>query len=75
MVNFKGEASAAFAARSQEVEAEDLRHAQAIHQIQKQYEADMQKIYEKCVAINGKHVDDGGMFFASCTNCGYTDAY
>lgn len=73
MTSFRDEASAVFAARSKEIEAEDLRHAQAIHAIQKQYEADLQVIHNKCIAVNGKHIDDGGMFYATCANCGHTD--
>lgn len=75
MVSFRDEASAVYSAYSKEMEAEDLRHAQAMHDIQRRYEAEAQKIYDKCVAVNGRHIDDGGMFYASCANCGYTDGY
>ena len=32
-------------------------------------------LYAKCIEVNGSHVDDGGMFIATCKYCGFSDDY
>lgn len=56
-------------------EAERDRHKAEMERLKSEESKAIAEIEARCLATNGKHVDDGGMFFASCANCGFSDDF
>lgn len=43
--------------------------------LQTQEYDEIRVVESKCLEVNGSHVDDGGMFYATCANCGFCDDF
>lgn len=56
-------------------DAEEDRHKAEMNRLKSEESKAVAEIEARCLATNGKHVDDGGMFFASCANCGFSDDF
>ena len=51
-------------------EKEQFRHEQKMREIYEEENKCIGDLQDRCLKANGKHVDDGGMFFFCCVNCG-----
>lgn len=57
------------------MDQEESRHNLEVEKILQLQKLEYEALTQKCVDVNGKHIDDGGMFVATCVNCGFSDDY
>lgn len=73
MMNFRAEQKDIYRKYSDQEDLLIKDYENALKELKDNQQKEHVAIYAKCLEVNGKHIDDGGMFYASCVNCGFSD--
>ena len=68
MVSFRDDVIKLVDEHNRLLKIENTRHTAAVQKIDDEYHAALELIERQCLAVNGSHVDDGGMFYVFRTD-------